>query len=157
MTNKVDIRSDLDLGELIREVAASYPDLPDRLPEDPAISADRSWRRLEVGGHELWLIGWPAGSQTGWHDHGAATEGAFMTVAGRLAEYAWDGAVHARTLAAGAGRLFGGRHIHNVVNDSGAAAVSLHAYTPRLSTMTRYEYVGGRLKVLGVEAAGADW
>lgn len=156
MINKLDIERGVDLGELIRDVAASEPDLGRQLPEDPATSTERSWRRLEVNGHELWLIGWPPGTQTAWHDHGAATEGAVMTVSGRLTEYAWDGAVLARTLVAGAGRLFGGKHIHNLVNESGASAVSLHAYAPRLKSMTRYEYRGGRLRVLGVEAAGAD-
>jgi hypothetical protein len=33
----------------------------------------------------------------------------------------------------------------------------LHAYSPRLETMTRYYFLGDRVEVLGVEKAGEGW
>ena len=43
------------------------------------------------------------------------------------------------------------------VSASGAPALSLHAYTPRLETMTRYRFLGDRVEALGVETAGERW
>ncbi|CUR55096.1 putative cysteine dioxygenase [metagenome] len=128
---------------------------------DPA-HPERQWRRLEVRPElrdilELWLISWPAGAGTGWHDHGAAS-GAFTVLQGALTEYAWNGAGHSRILLpAGARRDFVSQHIHDVVNEGWETAVSLHAYRPRLQAMTKYELVRGHLEVSGVERAGGEW
>jgi predicted metal-dependent enzyme (double-stranded beta helix superfamily) len=136
--------------------------------QDPTLSSlldsahpERQWRRLDLPGDErgaveLWLIGWPAGTGTGWHDHGSAS-GAFTVLNGALTEYTWAGASHVRHLLAGTGREFAGNHIHDVVNESGRAALSLHAYRPRLQAMTKYELVRGHLRVAGVERAGGQW
>jgi predicted metal-dependent enzyme (double-stranded beta helix superfamily) len=105
---------------------------------------------------DLWLISWPPDTRTGWHDHGLAS-GAFTVLLGALTECSWDGVVHARTLTQGGGRAFGPSHIHDVVNTSGEHAVSLHAYAPKLTTMTRYHLDGRRLEVTGVERAEAHW
>jgi len=53
-------------------------------------ASERSWRRLDATAHlEIWLIGWPVGTHTGWHDH-LDSEGAFVTVRGELAEQTWS-------------------------------------------------------------------
>jgi predicted metal-dependent enzyme (double-stranded beta helix superfamily) len=123
---------------------------------DPLRTADltfpeRTWERIgSVAGAEIWLITWPAGSSTGWHDHGSAA-GAFVTLAGQLTEYVWTGVATASTLTERAVREFDGSHIHDVVNHGTTTAVSLHAYAPSLSAMTRYELVRGRLQVTSVE------
>ena len=75
-------------------------------------------------------------------------------VAGQLREDTIGGS---RTLAAGTGRRFGSRHVHRVVNDGMLPAISLHVYSPTLTSMTRYEMAGGSLVKLAVERAGADW
>ena len=49
------------------------------------------------------------------------------------------------------------RVLHDVVNSAAAPAISLHVYSPALSTMSRYRYVDGRLVVISVERAGRDW
>ncbi|PUA83070.1 cysteine dioxygenase [Nocardioides currus] len=99
---------------------------------------------------------WPVGTSTGWHDHGSAS-GAFTTLQGSLTEYTWNGSIHARTLQQGNGRHFDASHIHDVVNEGNEPAVSLHAYSPRLPAMTRYELLGGRLVATGVEHRGDLW
>jgi quercetin dioxygenase-like cupin family protein len=143
--------------DLLRQYAAD-PTLIDRLDPshtDPA-TTERQWVNLRPDGNaDLWLISWPADSRTGWHDHGTAS-GAFLVLEGTLTECSWDGAVHARTLRKGQGRSFGAGHIHDVVNTSGVPALSMHAYTPRLTTMTRYRLERGHLGVVSVERAG-DW
>jgi hypothetical protein len=60
-------------------------------------------------------------------------------------------------VAAGDVRPFGPRYVHDVQNSStGAVAVSVHAYSPPLSSMTRYSVTSGGLAVAGTEGAG-DW
>jgi hypothetical protein len=54
-------------------------------------------------------------------------------------------------------RSFGPRHVHDVRNSSaGSVAVSVHAYSPPLSAMTRYELTPGGLMAVGKEGTG-DW
>lgn len=119
--------------------------------------SERSWQPLgKVAGADLWLITWPVGASTGWHDHGAAS-GAFVVLQGSLTEYVWTGVATATTLAPHTVREFGSSHIHDVVNLGAAPAVSLHAYAPSLAAMTRYEVVRGRLQVTSVEKRGEVW
>lgn len=66
-----------ELLEFVRRTAADT-DLIAALPLDPE---GRTWIRLDgPGGSEAWLIGWPPGTGTGWHDH-ADSLGAFSTAA----------------------------------------------------------------------------
>ena len=104
---------------------------------------------------DIWLITWPLGSSTGWHDHGSAS-GAFVVLPGSLTEYVWTGVATATTLS-GSVREFDGSHIHDVVNHGSQVAVSVHAYAPSLAAMTRYELVRGRLQVTSVEQRGETW
>ena len=129
--------------------------LADRL--DPTLPARQRLCLDASDDVELWLISWPPGTGTGWHDHGAAS-GAFVVLRGTLTEYTWDGVNRARTLNHGAGRAFRSNHVHDVANQTdGAPALSLHAYTPRLVAMTTYELVRGHLEVIGVERSGGHW
>jgi predicted metal-dependent enzyme (double-stranded beta helix superfamily) len=109
--------------------------------------------------YELWLISWLPGQSTGFHDHGGAN-GAFGVMWGELDEHVMAGDVGssiARPLAAGAVRSFGPRHVHDVRNSSaGSVAVSVHAYSPPLSAMTRYDLTPGGLVVAATEGE-EDW
>jgi len=140
-----------DLLAHARRLAADPASWPATLHFD---TADRWYTRLtDAGGHEAWLLTWLPGQQTGWHDHGGSA-GAFLVVAGVLRE---DTTAGSRHLATGTGRRFGVRHVHRVVNDGALPAISLHVYSPALTSMTRYELTGGTLRTLAVERAGADW
>jgi len=60
-------------------------------------------------------------------------------------------------VTAGRVRAFGPHHVHDVRNNSsGSVAVSVHAYSPPLATMTRYNLLASGLAVAGTEGAG-DW
>ena len=108
---------------------------------------------------ELWLISWLPGHSTGFHDHGGSA-GAFGVVWGTLDEYVTTRkgtAPRVTPVTAGGVHSFGKRYVHDVRNSSeGSVAVSVHAYSPPLSTMTRYNLLASGLAVAGTEGAG-DW
>jgi predicted metal-dependent enzyme (double-stranded beta helix superfamily) len=114
---------------------------------------------------ELWLISWLPGQATGFHDHGGAN-GAFGVVWGELDEQmvargtagpAGSVGTAVRAVSAGQVRAFGPHHVHDVRNSSAdSVAVSVHAYSPPLSAMTRYDLTPGGLVPIGTERA-EDW
>lgn len=140
-----------------RDALAAHLGSHDPLAHVDLTVPERTWARVgSAAGADIWLITWPAGSSTGWHDHGSAS-GAFVVLTGSLTEYVWTGVARARTLGAASVREFDGSHIHDVVNHGSETAVSLHAYAPGLTAMTRYELVRGRLQVTSVEQRGEEW
>jgi predicted metal-dependent enzyme (double-stranded beta helix superfamily) len=145
------------LGEIVRRVAASPAEWITRVRLNPA---GRWYEQIHLdASHEVWVISWLPGQETGFHDHGGAS-GAFSVVLGALQESRVPDPSTARVLAkpvgSGTTRSFGPRYIHNVRNAAKASlAVSVHAYSPPLSAMTRYELTSGGLMTLGTEAATA--
>ncbi|MGD6754898.1 cysteine dioxygenase [Streptomyces sp. BH105] len=157
-----------DLLAFVRHVAEDR-DLIASLPLDPE---GRTWLRLEgPDGSEAWLIGWPPGTGTGWHDH-AESVGAFLTAGGALTENSlaarlptdgWktlelsEDVDRERKLTAGEGRAFGRHHVHEVLNESLTEhAVSVHAYYPPLPRIRRYSRTGPVLRLESVEQP-EDW
>lgn len=157
-----------ELLTFVRRTAADAA-LVASLPLDPE---GRTWLRLDgPDGSEAWLIGWPPGTGTGWHDHGGS-RGAFAAAAGALTEDSltvqlptegWrtlelaDGVDRTRVLTGGRGRAFGAHHVHQVRNASrGTHAVSVHAYYPPLPLMRRYSRTGPLLRLEEVERP-EDW
>ncbi|QKV92203.1 cysteine dioxygenase [Streptomyces sp. NA02950] len=155
--------TEADLLDFARRTAADA-ELVASLPLAPE---DRTWLRLAgPGGSEAWLIGWPPGTGTGWHDHGGS-HGAFVAAAGELTEQSlaarlptegWrtlelaDDVDRERRLPAGQGRAFGPHHVHEVLNASTTRhAVSVHAYYPPLPLMRRYSRTGQVLRLEQVE------
>jgi hypothetical protein len=66
------------------------------------------------------------------------------------------GHVLAKPVGAGGARAFGPRYIHDVRNAAAAAvAVSVHAYSPPIPQMTRYELTAGGLVKLATEGPAA--
>jgi predicted metal-dependent enzyme (double-stranded beta helix superfamily) len=106
--------------------------------------------------HEVWVISWLPGQATGFHDHGGSA-GAFAVVWGTLMERRVVGAtttgqVLAKPVGAGGARAFGPRYIHDVRNAAASAvAVSVHAYSPPLLAMTRYDLTPDGLVTVGTE------
>jgi predicted metal-dependent enzyme (double-stranded beta helix superfamily) len=102
----------------------------------------RWYHRLErADDHEVWLLSWLPGQQTGFHDHGASA-GAFAVMLGALSErgvLAGRPQHTPRTIAAGGARAFGPDYVHDVRNDAVEPAVSVHAYSPPLTSMRRFE------------------
>ncbi|MEV2248581.1 cysteine dioxygenase [Streptomyces sp. NPDC049970] len=157
-----------ELLDFVRRTAEETA-LVTSLPLDPE---GRTWLRLEgPGGSEAWLIAWPPGTGTGWHDH-AESQGAFTVAAGGLREHSlaarlptdgWktlelsEDVDRTRQLATGQGRAFGRHHVHEVLNESEHEhAVSVHAYYPPLPRIRRYSRAGSVLRLEQTEHP-EDW
>lgn len=89
---------------------------------------------------EVWLICWDLGQDTLLHDHGGSV-GAFAVASGRLVEDFGDvgqDGLRTRRHSAGSAVAFGETYLHNLVNVGMEPAVSIHAYSPPLSSMNFY-------------------
>ena len=90
---------------------------------------------------EVRLLAWDNDQESDWHDHGGAS-GAFFVASGTLRERlrGSDGVtVESRTLATGRHASFGPGHVHDVAHVAGHPAVSVHAYSPPLTSLTYYD------------------
>jgi predicted metal-dependent enzyme (double-stranded beta helix superfamily) len=123
------------LAEQVRLVAATPRDWMSRV----RLSPDERWyERMHADErYEVWLISWLPGQGTGFHDHGGSA-GAFGVVWGTLEEHQAGTAGTARGPS---------------VTVSSVIAVSVHAYSPPLTEMTRYDLSENGLIVLDTEAA----
>ncbi len=119
----------------------------------------RWYEQLRMGDYEVWLISWMPGQSTGFHDHGGSN-GAFGVAWGALDECAvprGDGPVLVNRIGSGGVRSFGPRHVHDVRNSSASSvAGSVHAYSPPLAEMTRYDFTPSGLLAAGTEGK-QDW
>ena len=145
------------LGQLVREIAEAEQSWQSIVH----FSAEHRWyRRLVLAeDHEIWLLSWLPGQHTGFHDHGEA-RGAFAVAQGELREtLARPGRnrVRNRCAPAGTATTFGASHLHDVSNVTTAPAVSVHAYSPPLTAMRRYEMTASGLALVGTERAELDW
>jgi len=136
----------------------------DRWPSELRFDPDRRWyTRIPAQDNvDAWLLTWLPGQSTGLHDHGEAS-GVFVVVEGLVREtnviQRPGGGVRdvVRTFATGEARPFGGWHVHDVANPGPLPAISLHVYTPALTTMRRYRRYGDALVQVAVQLAGQDW
>jgi predicted metal-dependent enzyme (double-stranded beta helix superfamily) len=148
--------SPTQLGHLVRRVASGgqWLDLV-------MFSTDERWfSRLELTeDYEIWLLSWLPGQRTGLHDHGEAA-GAFAVAQGELQEtMAKPGSrlLASRRASQGTVRSFGERHLHDMSNVSAAPAISVHAYSPPLTAMRRYEMTPSGLTLVRTDHAELDW
>ena len=121
---------------------------------DPSLAAD-------LAAAQVWLLTWLPGQGTPLHDHGGSA-GAFAVVRGALTEDTVGGPAGAvrevaAELSAGRVRPFGPHHVHRVTNRGTLPAVSVHAYSPGLRSMSTYALEAGVLLHTGTERAGVDW
>lgn len=140
----------LDPGQLIEltrfycdEVAAGqYPYID--------YDAEQRWhqriyrdRRMDI-----WLISWLPEQGTQLHDHGGSS-GAFSVLSGTLTESVVSGGAYRELSRAGGDSVgFGAHYVHDVRNTSDGPAVSVHAYSPPLTTMTYYDLTDGKLETI---------
>jgi len=144
------------LGQIAGAAAAR----PERWSGLVRFDAGRRWfRRLALADdHEVWLLSWLPGQSTGFHDHGAAA-GAFAVALGQVRErtVAGQGRVRERTVARGGIRSFGSQYVHDVASASAGPGITVHAYSPPLTAMRRYELTGSGLVHIATEHAERDW
>jgi quercetin dioxygenase-like cupin family protein len=103
---------------------------------------DQRWYvRLEHNEHyEVWLLGWNGTQNTEFHDHGGSS-GAVTVVAGEVCEarLRHGGSVIRRSLKPGATFSFGPSAIHDVQNAGNGPSLTVHVYSPPLTTQTYFE------------------
>lgn len=150
-------RRQLRLGQLAGEIMADQG----RWTQLVRFTEPQRWyQRLQLADdYEIWLLSWLPGQHTGFHDHGEAV-GAFAVASGRLSERTVAAGRHqarSRAVAAGTVRSFGSEHVHDVQNTSAQPAVSVHAYSPPLTAMRRYELTTDGLVQVATRMAGRDW
>ena len=112
---------------------------------------DRSWRLIaQTREFDAWLIAWPRESAAELHDHGGS-RGALHVISGALVEtMPWrddDGrmTLARREVPSGVTLSFGAGHVHDVRNEAADHALSLHVYSPPLTSMNYYDRLGDRL------------
>ena len=102
-------------------------------------------RVVSAEDHEVWLICWDVGQMTLLHDHGTSA-GAFVVVDGALLEdhgRAGTGRLRQRRISRGRIMSFGPKYVHNLTNPGPGLATSIHAYSPKITTMTYYAVLPG--------------
>jgi len=153
-TTEQQVLTPRQLAAEVRRLTSAPADWVTRVRLDPE---GRWYEQIRVDErYELWLISWLPGQSTGFHDHGGAN-GAFGVVWGELDERVVPRGAAGRRVTAGVVRSFGAHHVHDVRNSSaGSVAVSVHAYSPPLSAMTRYDLTPGGLVPVRTEGAD-DW
>ena len=98
-------------------------------------------RLLGTDVYEAWLLGWAPGQHVGMHDHGDAA-GAFFVLSGALREVLPARRRSTVDLGAGSTGVVARGQLHDVANVSEGPALSIHVYSPPLSTMTFYDPAG---------------
>ena len=151
------ILSPRQLAAEVRRLTSTPAEWVARVRLDPE---GRWYERIHTtDGFEVWLISWLPGQSTGFHDHGGSA-GAFGVGGGALDVCVLPGCGCRAAVSWGASgdvRAFGPRYVHDVRNSAtGSVAVSVHAYSPPLSAMTRYDLPPGGLAVAATEGE-EDW
>lgn len=101
-------------------------------------TAARQWARLpSPDGVDVWLLTWLPGQSTELHDHGEAAA-AFSVLSGAVDEVRAgpDGRLHRTRLQTGDSQWVAPGVVHDIVGSETGPAASLHAYSPRLTSMT---------------------
>ena len=132
-------------------------------PAHGAAASERCWHLLAgTPEFDAWVIAWPEASGVTLHDHGISG-GAIAVIEGDLVETTpWREdsgrlSLVRRVLRTGAVLELERGRVHDVSNANRSTAVSLHVYSPPLTSMTHYDLVEGvRLEPSHVRSA-RDW
>ena len=99
-------------------------------------------RLLGTPTHEAWLIAWARTSGLDLHDHGGSA-GSIVVVQGRLHEDYTDldrpHGLRSRRLGAGRSFAVPASRAHEVTNPGTELALSVHVYSPPITSMTFYD------------------
>lgn len=150
-TRAASILNPLDLVDHTRFVAAEVA--AGRYPYVRYDERERWHQRLYRDQRiDVWLISWLPSQGTQLHDHGGSS-GAFTVLSGTLSEAVYQPRPPRQPSGVGSSLVdldrgpsdsvgFGVHYIHDVRNLGELPAVSIHAYSPPLTTMNFYDLDG---------------
>lgn len=139
----------LDLSSLVTVVSDLASDPSQWLPAVRFDQQRRYYTRLHADHRvDVWLLTWLTTQSTDLHDNGGSAA-AFAVVRGELREVRVDDRGHLRSHIRLPGEMIwlAPGVVHDVRNAAGPA-VSVHAYSPPLTSMTFYRARRGRLTAL---------
>jgi hypothetical protein len=151
----LDLDLDLDLADLTDLVRCTAADESHWRPLVRYAETGRWWTRLSGDDTvDVWLLSWLRDQTTDLHDHGGS-RAAFTVVQGALHELrpAGEGLTNER-IAPGRIQWVAPGVVHDVGNPWTTPAVSIHAYSPPLTSMTYYRR--GRHGLTAVETRATD-
>jgi predicted metal-dependent enzyme (double-stranded beta helix superfamily) len=131
-----------ELAELVVGVARTSELWSPVVRHDP----EQRWYAplLETSQVQVWLISWGEGQALDLHDHGESA-GAFVLVRGQLVEHSVrrgrPDRLRSVELGPGRPRSFAPGYVHSLSNPGPQPAVSVHAYSPPLTSMSAYHPV----------------
>ena len=132
----------VDLARLVADVASR----PGLWEHDVRFDGhERCWTRIDgPAGVDVWVVTWLTFQGTDLHDHGRSSA-AFTVVRGALHEIrpGSDGRLRPRKFVPGVVATIGPGQVHDVRNELVEPAVSIHAYSPRLTETTYYAWRDG--------------
>jgi len=113
--------------------------------DDPAWTEGerrRYCRLIATDRYDAWLIAWSPCSGVELHDHGGS-QGAVAVASGRLLEHytdlRWRPPIRSRIVDPGVTVSVPGIRVHEVSNPGPTDALSVHVYSPPLTTMTFFD------------------
>jgi predicted metal-dependent enzyme (double-stranded beta helix superfamily) len=128
------------------------------VPLDHCDATRRYTRMLSTSSYDAWVIWWSPSAELDLHDHGGSI-GVVHVVEGELVEQHADlvtgGPLRSETVRVGHTARTASTTVHAVANLGPRDALSVHVYSPPLSTMTFYADVAGRLEPIHVEDSRA--
>ncbi len=130
------------LSDVVERIACR-PDLWEPLVDDAPTGVH--WARLEVpeGDVEVFVVTWATFTDTRLHSHDGATS-AFVPVRGVVTEIRPDERLRLvpRKFVPGVTGVLDGYDVHELQNEHVDVAVSIHAFSPRLRSVTWWERQG---------------
>ena len=132
----------VDLAELVAEIAARPALWEHAVRFD---GHERCWTRIDGPvGVDVWVLTWLTFQGTDLHDHGRSSA-AFTVVRGAVHEIrpCADGRLRPRKFVPGVVAAIEPGQVHDVRNELVEPAVSIHAYSPRLTEITYYAWLDG--------------
>ncbi len=142
-----DLRRLLSIANGLSSWAATWPGMSDPV--------ERCWQTIaRTDEFEAMVIAWPVGGNIELHNHGPSS-GAVVVVSGQLTESFLTpgaGVLSTRTVVEHDGIVFGRGHVHDVSNLGPKPAISVHVYSPALTSMTYFDLSGGALVEMRAES-----
>ena len=128
-----------ELADIAAGLGSTAHSLSDQLPAHPRQRT--ALRLVATDTYDIWLLRWPPGTCVTPHDHGLSA-GAFSVVVGEVEEVRWKGCIrHSRPVGPGEVVIVDRGVVHDVLGGA-EPSLTVHVYSPPLSSMSYYRSTG---------------